>query len=116
MRRGLLPIVVTVGVLSLGYVGAQQLPPGQLQPRPAEGRDPEFPQPRIREYHPRSTLVVPQHAVPKAKFPVIDFHHHPPFNMTTADVNKIGDTMGPLNLHLMIDANATLSDRVKLAT
>ena len=47
-------------------------------PRPAEGREPEFPPPNIREYKPRSTLVVPQHPVPRAKFPVIDIHGHPP--------------------------------------
>jgi predicted TIM-barrel fold metal-dependent hydrolase len=104
-----------LGLVSLTYAGAQQLPPGQLRPRPAEGREPELPQPRIRDYHPRSTLVVPQHPVPRAKFPVVDFHHHPPFNMTAGDVNKIGDTMGPLNLQLMIDANATPSDRLKSA-
>ena len=81
MKR-ILPVVVALGAISLALVGAQQLPPGQIRPRPAEGREPEFPQPKIREYHPRSTLVVPQHPVPRAKFPVIDFHHHPPFSMT----------------------------------
>src|SRR3954449_7928544 len=107
------PVLVALGVVSLSYVGAQQLPPGQIRPRPAEGREPEFPQPKIREYHPRSTLVVPQHPVPRAKFPTIDFHHHPPFNMTAEEVNKIGDTATPLNLQLLIDANSTPSDRLK---
>jgi len=109
------PVLVALGVVSLSYVGAQQLPPGQIRPRPAEGREPEFPQPKIREYHPRSTLVVPQHLVPRAKFPTIDFHHHPPFSMTVNDVNQVGDAMGPLNLQLMIDANATPSERLKPA-
>jgi predicted TIM-barrel fold metal-dependent hydrolase len=114
MKRTL-PVLLTLGVLSLGIVGAQQLPPGQILPRPAEGRQPEFPQPKIREYHPRSTLVVPEHKVPKAKFPVIDFHHHPPRSMTVADVNKVGDAMAPLNLALMNNANATSSERLKPA-
>jgi uncharacterized protein len=114
MKR-IAPALLTLGLLSLGIVGAQQLPPGQIRPRPAEGREPEFPQPKIREYHPRSTLVVPQHPVPKAKFPVIDFHHHPPYSMTVADVNRVGDAMGPLNLALMINANATPSERLKPA-
>ena len=111
MKR-LLPVIIALGAISLAIVGAQQLPPGQIRPRPAEGREPEFPQPKIREYHPRSTLVVPQHPVPKAKFPVIDFHHHPPFSMTVDDVNKVGDAMAPLNLGLMINANATPSERL----
>ncbi|MFN7981041.1 MAG: amidohydrolase family protein [Vicinamibacterales bacterium] len=106
---------IALGVVSLAVVAAQQLPPGQIRPRPAEGREPEFPQPKIREYHPRSTLVVPQHPVPKAKFPVIDFHHHPPFSMTVNDVHTVGDAMAPLNLGLMINANATPSERLKPA-
>src|SRR5215471_3186091 len=103
----------TIAVLSLGYVGAQQLPPGQIRPRPAEGREPEFPAPTIREYKPRSTLVVPQHSVPRAKFPVIDVHGHPP-GLTGPDaVNVVGDSMSPLNLQVMVNANATPSDRIK---
>ena len=76
------------------YVAAQQqLPPGQIRPRPAEGREPEFPPPNIRDYKPRSTLVVPQHPVPRAKFPVVDIHGHPP-NLTGPDaVNLVGDAM-----------------------
>ena len=106
---------LAIGVISLALVGAQQLPPGQIRPRPAEGREPEFPQPKIREYHPRSTLVVPEHPVPKAKFPVIDFHHHPPQSMSVEDVNRVGDAMAGLNLGLMINANATSSARIKPA-
>ena len=114
MKRILL-VLITLCVVSLGIVAAQQLPPGQIRPRPAEGREPEFPQPKIRDYHPRSTLVVPQHPVPKAKFPVIDFHHHPPFSMTVDDVNTVGDAMAGLNLGLLINANATPSARLKPA-
>ncbi len=33
--------------------------------------------PTIEEYEPRSTLVVPQHPVPRAKYPFIDVHGHP---------------------------------------
>jgi predicted TIM-barrel fold metal-dependent hydrolase len=113
--KPLIPTLLTIGIVSLGIAGAQQLPPGQIRPRPAEGREPELPQPKIREYHPRSTLVVPQHLVPKAKFPVIDFHHHPPRGMSVEAVNEVGDAMGPLNLGLMINANATSSSGLKPA-
>src|SRR6185295_15647042 len=54
--------------------GAGGQPPGQIRPRPAEGREPEFKPPTIREYKPKSTLVAPQHPVPRAKFPVVDIH------------------------------------------
>ena len=30
----------------------------------------------VEDYTPRSTLVVPEHPVPRAKFPVIDVHSH----------------------------------------
>ena len=30
----------------------------------------------FEEYEPKSTLVVPQHSVKKAKFPFIDVHNH----------------------------------------
>jgi uncharacterized protein len=111
--KQLFRVATAILFLSIGYVAAQQLPPGQIRPRPAEGREPEFPPPNIREYKPRSTLVVPEHLVPRAKFPVIDFHGHPP-NLTGPDpVNVVGDSMSPLNLQLMVNANNTPSDRLK---
>jgi predicted TIM-barrel fold metal-dependent hydrolase len=112
MKR-IVSTAAVLGVLFLAFGAAQQLPPGQLRPRPAEGRQPEFPAPTIREYKPRSTLVVPEHPVPRAKFPVIDFHHHPPRSMSAADVNEIGDTMGPLNLQVLVNANATSSSGIR---
>jgi len=112
MKR-FIPVALAVLTLSLGYVAAQQLPPGQIRPRPAEGRDPEFPPPNIREYKPRSTLVVPQHPVPRAKFPVIDFHGHPPRLTGPDQVNIVGDSMSPLNLQVMVNANSTPSNRLQ---
>ncbi len=106
-------VVASFLVASLGLVAAQQLPPGQIRPRPAEGREPEFPAPNIRDYKPRSTLVVPEHKVPRAKFPVIDIHGHPP-RLTGPDVvNTVGDSMSPLNLQVMVNANGTPSAELK---
>ena len=116
-------VLALLGVLACGvayegalrHVGAQQLPPGQIRPRPAEGREPEFPAPNIREYKPRSTLVVPQHQVPRAKFPVIDIHGHPP-NVTSPEaVNQVGDSMSPLNLQIMVNASGVSGDRLRQA-
>src|SRR5207253_1548627 len=63
--------------------GVAQAPPGAqsqgaLGNRPGAGRDPEFPPPSIIDYKPKSTLVVQEHPVPRAKFPVIDIHSHQP--------------------------------------
>src|SRR5262245_37207861 len=111
--KPLLRVASAMLFLSIGYVAAQQLPPGQIRPRPAEGREPEFPPPNIREYKPRSTLVVPEHRVPRAKFPVIDIHGHPPRLTGPEPVNQVGDTMSPLNLQVMVNANSTASGRLK---
>jgi hypothetical protein len=73
MRRVALALLTVT--LAAPMLGGQQ-PPGQIRPRPAEGRQPEFQPPTIREYKPKSLLVVPQHPVPRAKFPVIDIHSH----------------------------------------
>ena len=91
---------------------AQQLSPGQIRPRPAEGREPQLPVPTIREYKPRSTLVVAAHSVPRAKFPVIDIHGHPPSITSPEVVNRVGDSMTPLNLQVMVNANNTPGDRI----
>lgn len=112
-RLILVACTLPVGYVAIQYVaGAQQLPPGQIRPRPAEGRQPEFPPPDIREYKPRSTLVVPEHLVPRAKYPVIDIHGHPP-RLTGPDVvNLVGDSMSPLNLQVMVNANGTSGERL----
>ena len=76
--RAALRLAVGRAARSLATLAAQPQAPGQIRPRPAEGREPELPSPTIRQYKPRSTLVVPQHPVPRAKFPVVDLHGHPP--------------------------------------
>jgi len=126
---GFAALTVGLGYFSIqrgfsgGEVAAQQTPaaagsrlgPGQVRPRPAEGREPEFPPPNIREYKPRSTLVVPQHQVPRAKFPVVDFHGHPPNVGSPQGVNDLVETMNPLNLQVMINANGTSGERLTQA-
>jgi len=86
---------------------------GQIRPRPAEGRQPEFPPPNIREYKPHSTLVVAEHKVPRAKFPVVDFHGHPPPLTGEPPLDEVVDSMTPLNLQVMIDANSTTGDSLR---
>ena len=76
---------------------------GIAQGRQGRGdRPPDAPLPNIREYKPTSTLVVPQHLVPRAKFPVVDFHGHPP-PLTSADaIEGVVSAMDPLNLRVMV--------------
>ena len=113
MRQRFVLLAAFVGLLA--SAGAQQLGPGQIVPRPAQGREPEFPPPDIREYKPRSTLVVPEHKVPRARFPVIDVHGHPP-QLTSPDVvNRVGAAMDPLNVQVMVNASGVSGDRLRTA-
>ena len=112
MKHALM-VTLAAMILTLGYGAAQQLAPDQIRLRPGDRQEPEFPPPNIREYKPRSTLLVPQHQVPRADFPVIDIHGHPPPLNGPDDVNVVGDSMSPLNLQVMVNANNTSSDRIK---
>jgi predicted TIM-barrel fold metal-dependent hydrolase len=99
MRRSVLPVF---SVLVFAAALAAQQQPGQLRPRPGEGRDPEFPAPTITDYKPRSTLVVPQHPVPKAKYPVVDVHGHAPGMNSVEGINRVVAAMDSLNLRVMV--------------
>jgi predicted TIM-barrel fold metal-dependent hydrolase len=112
-----LAVLAAVMALGFGMVAADQPPqqaPGEFRPRPAEGRDPQLPPPSIRDYKPRSTLVVPQHPVPRAKFPVIDVHGHPPSPTSATGYAQVVKAMDNLNVGLMVYAgNDNYSDRLQ---
>jgi predicted TIM-barrel fold metal-dependent hydrolase len=105
-------LVLFVGLATSVFLAAQQSP-GQARPRPAEGREPEFPAPSIREYKPRSTLVVPEHTVPRAKFPVVDIHGHPPVLTSSAAVDRVVADMDALNLRVMVNASGASGARLQ---
>lgn len=118
MRRTLLPVL---GLISLTLAGVlaqppqappQQGQPGQLRPRPGTGREPEFPAPSIMDYKPRSTLVVPEHPVPRAKFPVVDIHGHPPAFTTPEAVSNVVKLMSPLNIQVMVQTSGASGERL----
>ena len=46
---------------------------------------PEWPVPSIVDYRPKSTLVTPEHPVPKAKYPAVDVHGHIAGNLDSAE-------------------------------
>jgi predicted TIM-barrel fold metal-dependent hydrolase len=78
----------------------EECPAGMTEYRADQCRPPEFPAPSILDYRPRSTLIVEQHQVPKAKYPVIDSHNH-----TTINANNIEQMireMDALNLRLLV--------------
>ena len=103
-------VAVFLAILA-GPLASQQTP-GAIRPRPGEGREPEFPPPTILQYKPRSTLVVPAHPVPRARFPVVDFHGHPPFLVTPDVIERVGQAMDGLNLRVMVNVSGTSGERL----
>src|SRR3954454_18534998 len=102
-------VLILLAALS---VGAQQAP-GQIRPRPAEGREPEFKPPTIREYKPKSQLVSPQHLVPRAKFPVVDIHSHQPTPISPAEYDRVMKGMESNNLQILVNLSGSYGDRLR---
>jgi predicted TIM-barrel fold metal-dependent hydrolase len=110
VRRALVA-ALAVWLSAIGAAAEQA--PGQVGPRPGEGREPELAPPDIREYKPRSTLVVPEHAVPRAKFPAVDIHGHPPALTSPDAVKKVVAAMDSINLGVMVNASGASGDRLR---
>jgi predicted TIM-barrel fold metal-dependent hydrolase len=56
----------------------------------------------IEEYSPKSTLIVPETSIKRAKFPFIDVHNHQ-FDMPLKDLSKLTAEMDSLNMAFMIN-------------
>jgi uncharacterized protein len=106
------PLVVILSLLSMTVQQSRQHS-GPLRLGPEEGPEPEWRPPTIREYKPRSTLVVPQHPVPRAKFPVIDIHSHHLTPMSPAEYGKVVKAMDQLNLQVIVNLSGGWGDRLR---
>jgi len=112
---------VLVALLALAAgAGIAQVPQGQqsegaIQNRPGATRTPTLPPPSIIDYKPRSTLVVPQHPVPRAKYPVIDIHSHQPAPISPEQFDRIVTSMDPLNLQVLVNVSGASGDRLQQA-
>jgi uncharacterized protein len=90
----------------------QECPPGTTEVRPGNCMAPQEPPPSILDYRPRSTLVVAEHEVPKAKFPAIDVHGHPG-NVASADsIKRVVGVMDSLNIKVMLVAENVSGSRL----
>lgn len=94
MYRIVILTVLSIAVGPLGLVA---------QGRGRGRGGPTIPPPSIVEYQPRSTLIVPVHEVPRAKFPVVDFHGHPRLNSPEA-IEQVVAAMDRLNLQVIVQA------------
>ena len=89
-----------------------ECPPGMTETRPGNCQAPEFPAPSILDYRPRTTLVTTETKVPRAKFPVIDIHGHPPGINTAEGLARLVTEMDRLNLRVMTSASNTSGERL----
>jgi len=67
----------------------------------------------IEEYEPKSTLVVPQHPVTRAKYPFIDVHNHQQSMMAADRLDKLVADMDSINLRVMVNLSGGYGDRLK---
>jgi len=82
--------------------------------RPRNCQAPTMDPPSILDYRPRSTLVAPVHAVPKAKYPAIDFHGHPTSQLGSAEgLTQLGEALDGLNVRLIVAANNASGESLK---
>jgi predicted TIM-barrel fold metal-dependent hydrolase len=75
-------------------------------------REPSIAPPSITEYRPRSTLVVPVHEVPRARYPVVDFHGHPPNLASPDNIRSVVEAMDRLNIGVMVQAQPSSGERL----
>ena len=89
-----------------------ECPPGMTETRPGSCQAPEFPPPSILDYRPRSTLVTTETPVPRAKFPAIDIHGHPPGINTPEGLQRMVADMDRLNIRVMTSASNVSGERL----
>lgn len=63
----------------------------------------------IENYNPKSTLVVSEHVITKAKFPFIDVHNHQ-WNMADQDLKSLLSDMNSLNMKVMVNLSGRSFD------
>ena len=81
-------------------------PAGTTEIRPGRCLAPEFPAPSILDYRPESTLITAETPVPRAKYPLVDFHGHPRGLGSAEGLAQLGAAMDELNIGVMIAANS----------
>src|SRR3954464_7067567 len=92
----------------------ESCPPGTTEIRPNRCLAPQEQAPSILDYRPRSTLVVPEHLVKKARYPAIDFHGHPQGMLGSSEsLARLGADLDGLNVRMMIVANNVSGDALK---
>jgi hypothetical protein len=58
---------------------------------------------KLEEYAPKSTLVVPQHIVKRAKYMFIDVHNHQ-YDTSPGHLRELLRDMDSLNMRILVDS------------
>ena len=66
----------------------------------------------VEEYEPKSTLVVSEHPVARAKYPVVDVHSHHR-NVSPERLDQVVREMDALNLRVLVNLSGGSGDRLK---
>jgi predicted TIM-barrel fold metal-dependent hydrolase len=104
------------GARRMQIQSGEECPPGTTEVRPRVYQAPEFPTPSIVDYRPRTTLVTSAHPVPRAKFPVIDFHGHPQTRLNSSEsLAALVASLDSLNIRVMVSADNLSGDRLQRA-
>ena len=67
----------------------------------------------IEEYSPKSTLVVTQHPVTRAKYPFIDVHNHQDSMMPPDKLDQLVKDMDSINLQVMVNLSGGYGDKLE---
>ena len=67
----------------------------------------------VEEYEPKSTLRVPVHTVPRAKYPFVDVHSHQPTVLGAAQIRALVADMNKMNMGVMVNLSGGQGDRLK---
>ncbi|HLU24439.1 MAG TPA: amidohydrolase family protein [Longimicrobiales bacterium] len=102
------------GVVQIGP--GEDCPAGMTEVRPGRCQAPSLEPPSILDYRPRSTLVVPEHPVPRAKYPVIDYHGHPRGFLDGEDgLRRLEAELDAINVRVMVVANNMSGEELRRA-
>ena len=94
LERWLVPALAALAALPPAAVRAQQ------------------PAMTFEEYQPRSTLVVPAHPRPRAKYPFIDVHGHQTLTPSAADLDRLVGEMDAMGMRVMVNLSGRQGDRL----
>ena len=102
-----------VRVATLAGLAVLTVAPTACEAQQRRSREPQLPPPSITEYEPQSTLVVPETEVPRAKFPLVDIHGHPPTLDNPENIERVIEAMDRLNIGVMVQARPSSGARLR---